>query len=661
MWLSQAIREALFRSSDPAAVDPLIAALEDNNKWVRKAAARALYYLDEARAVRPLVTMLGDPYQPARYWAAVALGELGDSGAEDPLAAALGDQSLAVREAAAEALGKLKSPRTAPSLLAVLSDEDWDVREAAIEALGELGDSSYIAAIVGALCGAPVFVRMQAAEALGKIGGEEAFEPLCGALEDDNIWVRREAALALVRVGGERAAGPLKQALFDRDENVRRAVRQALKAIDCEVPRFLRSDSTVLPRVNPEDQVEIALQIAHLYDASPECRVNAAKKLIDIGKPATGNLAILLDEDDPRLRALAINVLRRIGSPAVPVLCEVLQDGEWQAREAALWALGLIATPRARAAISRAYSDKHPDVRRTAREALCRCSRTQSLQAPKSSESTEVTDPPYSIGAMVKELHRRPRFSGGALPLLPLLKGEDAALRAWAAWALGRMGRAAVEAIPHLTEALEDPEDSVRQAAAQALEEIKGDSKRAGVATLDTSSLAMEEQAWLLRISAALASGGIFVIGVGLHLSSYFPIEQVKTSNLVVLCLMALSCFVAMCVSLLRLSPQCRQERDQHRQHHLAQARCAVAAFQTRVLGEVPPLVKLFVIVGTFIGGACLVWAGRLQAHDIHIDSPMTIAWTVRGLTLLAASLALVPFVYFLHVRPKLRKERDAG
>ena len=52
--------EALGRLGDVRAVEPLLAALRDNDRDVRRAAAKALGRLGDVRAVEPLVALLSD-------------------------------------------------------------------------------------------------------------------------------------------------------------------------------------------------------------------------------------------------------------------------------------------------------------------------------------------------------------------------------------------------------------------------------------------------------------------------------------------------------------------------------------------------------------------------------------------------------------------------
>jgi hypothetical protein len=120
--------EALIAASKRQDIEPLIAALRDQNKGVRCIAAGLLGGLKDPRAVDYLVTALRDEDDGVRFNAAAALRKIGDPRAVKPLAdvlapliAALRKKSSdGVRSYAAEALGKIGDPRAVEPLIAAL-------------------------------------------------------------------------------------------------------------------------------------------------------------------------------------------------------------------------------------------------------------------------------------------------------------------------------------------------------------------------------------------------------------------------------------------------------------------------------------------------------------------------------------------------------------
>ncbi len=119
--------KSLGELEDPAAVEPLAAALKDKNK--------------DPGSVDPLIDALTDKSSEVRKWSAMALGEIGDKRAAQPLVAALKDKDRGVRTKAAEALGKTGNATAIKPLIDVLGDDCSDcrqVRESAFEALKSL-------------------------------------------------------------------------------------------------------------------------------------------------------------------------------------------------------------------------------------------------------------------------------------------------------------------------------------------------------------------------------------------------------------------------------------------------------------------------------------------------------------------------------------------
>lgn len=113
----------------------MITVLHDED--LRVEAAKALSNMGE-KAVEPLIAALKDEDACVRFLAAGALGDIGDERAVEPLIAALSDEHSYVREYAAEALGKIGDERAIEPLTAALNDEEEDVRMKATEALEKI-------------------------------------------------------------------------------------------------------------------------------------------------------------------------------------------------------------------------------------------------------------------------------------------------------------------------------------------------------------------------------------------------------------------------------------------------------------------------------------------------------------------------------------------
>jgi HEAT repeat protein len=216
----QAAAVALGQIGDPRAVEPLIAVLKDQHGNVRTAAAEALHRLAwspdsgaagaaywaakgewgkcveiGAPAVEPLIAALKDEDNNVRQAAAGALSQIGDARAVEPLIAALQSRGWGGGgRAAAAALGQIGDARAVGPLIAALQSLDWDVRQAAVVALDRLAWSPDSGAAGAAYWAAK-----------GEWGkcveiGAAAVKPLIATLKGENWDARKAAAEGLVAI-----------------------------------------------------------------------------------------------------------------------------------------------------------------------------------------------------------------------------------------------------------------------------------------------------------------------------------------------------------------------------------------------------------------------------------------------------------------------------
>ncbi len=116
------------------AVEPLIAALDDENLGVRCAAIEAPAQIGDERATEPLTGLLTDGNKEVRGAAIRAFGQMSDVRAVQPLRAVLGQHPYVV----AEALSRFGAAAIEP-LVSALGEASKEVRRAAARALGRIG------------------------------------------------------------------------------------------------------------------------------------------------------------------------------------------------------------------------------------------------------------------------------------------------------------------------------------------------------------------------------------------------------------------------------------------------------------------------------------------------------------------------------------------
>lgn len=218
----------------------LVEALGDKDPKIVWDAALALGDLKDPRAGDLLLEALGKP--ASRLGAIRALGFTSNLRALEPLIAALQDNDANVRRSAAFVLPMLPDPRVVEPLAAALEDADHDVRWGAASGLAMLKDPRGIDLLIGLLRGHHGYgigmtwgyEAAQAAKVLGTCGGARAVEALLAAIHDKDTLVREAASEALGELKDPGSIEPLRAAIKDPRRDVRFAAASALEAITGE-------------------------------------------------------------------------------------------------------------------------------------------------------------------------------------------------------------------------------------------------------------------------------------------------------------------------------------------------------------------------------------------------------------------------------------------
>ncbi len=242
--------QKLGELGNPRAVGALTEALGDHAWDDRWAAAVALGKLRNGRGVTALGRALdSDAAVDVRCNAAWALGRIGGKAAVDSLLAALDDQDSSVRRVAVEALAAVGKGDTMSGLVKALEDSDHDVRLTAVVALGEGGSGKAAKPLLDAMLDAEWSVRSAAAQAVAKVGDSTDLESLVRALGADYLPACIAAAEALGRIGDPRAIAPLAEIIGGGgdaptcDLRLRRSCTRALGGIGkaAAAPQLLRT------------------------------------------------------------------------------------------------------------------------------------------------------------------------------------------------------------------------------------------------------------------------------------------------------------------------------------------------------------------------------------------------------------------------------------
>ncbi len=359
---------ALGNLGDARAVDALIACLKDENEEGAGSVAEALGKLGSA-AVDPLIAGLRDENNRVRYWAAQALGAIGDARAMDPLIASLKKGNGGARYSAAQALETLKykpettearvtfliakwdweqlvkeGPAAVEPLIACLKDES--IRTKAAEVLGQLGDVRAVEPLIACLKDADANMRYWTISALGKLGDGRAVKPLIACLEDEYGGVRQDAADALGQLGDARAVEPLVASLKDKDESLCQRAAEALGKLGYQ-PATMEARILFLAANRSWDQLKqegpaaADMLVSWLKDKSAGVRSMAAAALETLGyNPATPDARITF-----LIAKRAWEPLVQEGSAAVKPLIDCLMDENEELRDAAAEVLVRLGVP----------------------------------------------------------------------------------------------------------------------------------------------------------------------------------------------------------------------------------------------------------------------------------------------------------------------------
>jgi HEAT repeat protein len=457
------------------AAPELIELYVDDDPYVRRAVRDALRAIDAPQELTlPLVINTLKEASPAEAAAAIStFTELGARVVPD-LCQALADDDacywacLALSEIGADA------KEAVPHLTKALDHKDPEVRIAALIALGEIGKPSAPAAgkITQLLAGDEMEgVRYAAAFALGSMGHTETAErALTNALDSENEFLRVAGAWALARLADEETP------LIDK------AVKIVIDGIASDNPEVRDLALRVLADKSiPREATRPAFRKALEGIDDPVHLEMIVDAVAAMGEDALEGCIRALKDKAPK-RLYAIQVLIKLGptaAPAVPELIKTLKDEDAELRREAEFALGSIGADAASAteALIASLGDEDQEVRHAACYALGKIGPGAKEAIPALKKGLKSDDKFLrfaSIWALLKIHADKLTLAEVAVPMLIEALGDERAhVRVEAAYSLGELGSAAKAAVEALEKAMDDDNQAVRMAVAEALEKIE--------------------------------------------------------------------------------------------------------------------------------------------------------------------------------------------
>jgi HEAT repeat protein len=502
--IRHAAATALAEIDDPRGFDQLLAEFKGTDSKMRQNAIIELSRSGDPRGISAAITAFKDP--DLGGWAALFLRDCRNPAAFDPLRAALKDPDAGVRRDAASCLGRIGGPKAVDILLAALEDEDLTARGGAFMGLGATRDPHATKRLLEKIKSADFTIRRDAIEALGETRDTAAVNALLKALEDPHMdWDAGRSLCAIPNsplqavidkfvIGDKKSSerslfGPfpkLRQTLLIISllenaeapthartwaagclkygkENTSKAVSALLKAMidpDAKVREKVYESLGILrdPRaIEPLQDV--------LKDPKKEGYMSAAKALGQIGGPQVDEFlrSLITSEAAMKRGAGALALGARRDKKDLDLLEAACKDPEAPVRAAAIEGMQSNASPRAIDLLLAAFRDPDAKVRATAAGAGALVSNPKALDA-----------------------------------LVAALKDSDEEVRRNAAGGF-RWREDIDKAIDALAGALKDPSKEVRQSAVEALARTRAP---AAVGPLID---ALKDGEWSIRIHADMA------------------------------------------------------------------------------------------------------------------------------------------------------------
>lgn len=537
---------AMGNSRIPQGVTVLLRSLGDERWRVRKAASDALVKYGEA-VISPLQQVLKiTEDEDIRFWAIKTLGKLGAK-AQQFLLEALRNGDKRTRYVIAAALGESGDKRVIRVLIESLADPDWTIRKSATMALAEIGNNAVdlmleylrgpnedirdgcLRALVktgnnGLQRLFDEIVRMDdnhrflirksivkigsrvveplmrlfklknpeilafSASALGEIGNPRAVPVLITGLSHDDWNVRRSSAYALTEIG-ERGVEKIAEALKSSNDDVRYWVTRILESVgEPGVPFLVKA----LKDPNREIRFFAARALGTSFDASVarsligslndevwSVRKAAAESICRLENLAIEDLLRHIASDNEDIRHWISQIIKDVGDKFLPRIIELMRRGDAELRLYACQAAGMIESPDLIEPLILALRDDSEWVRTYAAISLGRTGDPRSIIPLIRSFSDRNTDVHRNVSKAFEKLGEKVFTE-----LIQCIEGKDIELRKNAALALAEMREE--RGVDHIILLMEDTDDTVRAAAAEALGSFPGFKSR----TILTESLA---------------------------------------------------------------------------------------------------------------------------------------------------------------------------
>ena len=169
------------------------------------------------------------PNFKVRIQAALLLGKSGEERALEPLIAALNDEHYTVRGAAAIGIGQIGNVTSVETLLTSLTDEEKYVRDEIRRVLTTLAhDEKSLPYLISTMKHPNPVIRLESLKLLKSLQNDSGIEVLIESLSDEDRGVKAFAIESIRALGWEKAGNYLMAALDNKDYKIR---KEAIKRL----------------------------------------------------------------------------------------------------------------------------------------------------------------------------------------------------------------------------------------------------------------------------------------------------------------------------------------------------------------------------------------------------------------------------------------------
>lgn len=371
-WVGRSLAAQALTDMGSEAVEPLVKALESQDKERRYWAIKVLGKMREKTAYTAVKRFLTDDDPEIRMAALESMGYYLDSESIPYIIDRFTDSAWVVRKHAANAVVAFGS-KAVPFLIRTLKSEAEDARYWALRALGELKPIGIYPQLVKLFKDPSWTIRKTTSDLFSNYGEDALMELTSLASDNDDHETRYWVLRSLGQIKSKMSLPLLFRSLDDDSEAIRDASQKALANYGDEVVddlfalfksekrRLLESVCNTFKRMDPEIIVPKLCRALGKYDEQVSFWVR--RTLCGFKKESHEEILGLLNSKSDEIRRQAAICLGQFAyEDDSAAIVELMKDESWPVRIAAAEALGQLGDTDAVPVLAEALEDEDEDL-----------------------------------------------------------------------------------------------------------------------------------------------------------------------------------------------------------------------------------------------------------------------------------------------------------